>query len=341
MVKIKDMFYRLIRALYFKLSVSDNDRLNAISLTRPIIYKPTADGNLLIDWGLFFKKSLHGNLPEEVSKVFATIVRTDVEVIDDFDISVIDSCTASSSFGQDYTPVINGSWFKNMTEWGEGMYPVFSKRDSFGRYTEKDWEYNVNHMETNALRGGTADIHHLSWLNRTIFSQGGGSHHTALVLAQKKEQNREYKIKANVSTHYVDHSRLNYLMEEYYLLVTHQSASDDFEGKINDASSIFQSVISASTREVKINERANSAILFVIEKSKLMVREAAFNEWIEKQVTRGTIIQLTDLVKSTLKYCTTPYNHELNRIYLGDSMRRNDRELSRLTREKKEPKTQQ
>jgi hypothetical protein len=134
-----------------------------------------------------------------------------------------------------------------MTEWGEAMYPVFSNRDTFFRYTDDDWMYNVRHMENNALRREIASIHRLTWLNRTVFSQGGGSHHTALVLAQKKEQNRQYTIKAKINTHVINHSPLHDLQHEYYFLVTGEKACDDFESPMKKSDSVIHNAISKTS----------------------------------------------------------------------------------------------
>jgi hypothetical protein len=322
---------RIIRKLYYKTQISDIDRLQAIRLSQPVIFKPTADANLFIQWEKVLKLMSNKDFPDDVTRAFSQVVRQTVEQDDEFELAKIDACSASKSFGQDFDPVINGSWFNDMTQWGEGMYPVFSDYKTFGTLTEKDWRRNVTHMESDALKRDRSNVVHYEWLNRTVLCQSGGSHHTALVMAQNKAQDRDYRFKANVTRYSVDIAPLEPLLSQYYFLVTGDTAFDDFTDNEGRAGSVFSDGVASFTKSITLNTSSpNAAVLVLIKKTNLKVDEQLFEQWVDKQVKRGTIIPLASLLTSTLSYCTTPYMHEVSRIFLGDRFRRNDIELSRL-----------
>ncbi|WP_373964402.1 hypothetical protein [Kosakonia sacchari] len=109
------------------------------------LFRPTADAGTLLQLEEVFDcdTSSVSQLPEELRHLLKKLIRRETVLDPEFDFARIESLTASKSFGSNFNPRINGSWFRNLEAWGKGMYPGANLPDA----TKEDWEANVWHIE--------------------------------------------------------------------------------------------------------------------------------------------------------------------------------------------------
>ncbi|GAB2917112.1 hypothetical protein GCM10027181_15210 [Rheinheimera gaetbuli] len=242
--------------------------------------------------------------------------------VSDFDISKLQSLTHSKGFGESHFPKINGSWFADLASWGKGMYPAkeLSGLDDF------DWEKNIQHVEREAF-GSTQPVrvNYYAWINRYVGHQGGGSHHTAMLIYQMVDQGKIYKREAKVRNYSLDLEPLSSLKERYAMFVANRDAyCSKLESKRQDLYTILRQVIASEVyvSPISIDNHENTA--FFIPYTALKVSKATFDTWYSSNAERLKIIPLINFMSNTLDYCTSPYTHELGQIYLGDPMRQSD-----------------
>lgn len=338
-MSIRSVFENFLTSMYQKTTASYRGQLDKICLSKPQIYKPTADYDLLLDWRKVFSEANVGHLPASISRVLLKIVCKKVVIEHSFDFSQIQSLTASKSFGQDYFASINGSWFSDVCAWGKGMYPVYkpdSHIEHFSCFTDEDWKTNIEYIEKNeGWKRDPIQIEHFGWLNRYVGLQSGGSHHTALVIAQMASQDRTYTRNAIVTYLEANGSALNALSDNYYIFVTGHLVYDGETAQDTNIGIFVQKFLGNNVSTIQLNKSKNPAVAVFIPKTEINYEHRdIFEAWLEGQRKRNCLICLEYLISETYKYCTEPYLHELNNITLGDPFRTNDRALIELIQER-------
>lgn len=316
---IKKFWTAFITKQYQRTSDYQLDMLNCINLERPQFYMPTADASHLVDWNRIFADHVLRGLPHDLLEPLSLIVEEEIESIQHFDLKKIQSLTASKSFGSGDCK-INGSWFQDVCSWGGGMYPS----DNFGAMHETDWERNIRHLERDAFsRESPIYVEHLTWLNRYVASQAGGSHHTALVIHQMTTQNRQYYREAKCSNLRINMKYMEQISKNYYSFITHKKLfSSKLYNSTIETSYIFKSETFNDVYSLDMRGSVHNAIIVFLPKREIKINKDIFEQWLNARVKAGLIIPLTDMLANTLKYCSTPYTHFVRDICLGDPMRR-------------------
>ena len=313
------LYEKIIERLYLKTKTGILSTLNQIPLSRPRFYKPTADGQTLLNWGEILKRSnstdgYAGYDASQVKRTLLSLVSTSEHKEERFDFSKIQSLSSSKGFGQSFINTINGSWFDDIASWGASMY----FNDKMAAATSEDWEKNISHVESNAFqKGKPITVHYLSWIDRYYAPQSGGSHHSALVAYQIKHQNRRYEREAIVIKHSLDTFLLNMLQETHYAFVTGAKLDDKRNSPL--ALTIHQHICEGFF-ELGIPNSVNQTSLIVIPKDGLLVPNDVFEEWLECKIKNRQAIHFIDLLENHGDYCTEPYIHEIDTITLGDPM---------------------
>lgn len=326
--------HKIIRWLYNRTPYQQSDNLYKLQLTPPKFYKPSVDARLLFDWHFELYRSLPAYLPNDLAEALKKLVVSEKYEIPDFDFSNISSLTDSKSFGTTLiNSRINGSWFSDAASWGKAMYPC----DNLSGLDDRDWENNIWYIENceGFPKSKPISVKYFDWLKRYVGVQSGGSHHTAMVLHQIKNQNRSYNRHAVVTKYSLNSNDLANLLGNYCMFVTsgklhapRLSASDDVT--IDEAVIEF---ISSKVYTLPIHRSVNNAVICFIPYKELKIDNHVFQQWYINQQARKNIITLLDLVDNTLEYCTTPYMHEIHSCYLGDPNRKNDRIAKGLSTE--------
>ena len=96
---------------------------------------------------------------------------------------------------------------------------------------------------------------------------------------------------------------------------------------------VFQEYIANKVYTLPIKRSVNRAIMCFIPYHELKVGSGLWENWYRTQVERKNFIPLTDLMDNTLKYCKTPYLHEIEQCYLGDPFRVNDKIAKSISKE--------
>ncbi|CAH7369235.1 conserved hypothetical protein [Vibrio crassostreae] len=311
--------------------------LNQFELTKPKLYVPSADGDLLLNWRTILDPYWYNRDFVEVNEFLAQVVQQHREEDDEFDFGLIDSLAASKSFGRGFTSQINGSWFRNVSDWGAGMFPshegVFDCRSGLSGLDEIDWEENLEHIRREGFNRERILVYYYDWLKRYECCNSGGSHHAAMLIHQIKTQNYSHTRKAEVVRCSLDTAPIKRMLEKGYVaFVTGEETFFAPDGSWSLAVGYgIQRHISDEVYEIPMGTCSpNQAKIIIFNKSNLHVPEGVFYTWYERQVKMGRIIPLLDLLENTISYCKTPYLHELDSIYLGDPLRRSDHALRNL-----------
>lgn len=314
---------RLLEAtrIYRDSELWHKDILDSIHLNSPKLYRPSADGQKLILWNKMCENK-QAHCPSDLSAALLKTVVTNEFSISDFDISKLQSLTHSKGFGEHHFPKINGSWFADLASWGKGMYPdkQLSGLDDF------DWKNNIQHVEREAFgRSQPVRVNYYAWINRYVGHQSGGSHHTAMLIHQMVAQERIYKREAKVRNYSLDLIPLSSLKEHYSMFVANRDAyCSKLESKRQDLFTILRQVVASEVYVLPISGDNHENLAFFIPYSALAVSKTAFDTWYCSNAERLKIIPLIHFMSNTLKYCTSPYSHELEQIYLGDPRRDSD-----------------
>jgi len=304
-------------------------KLSSVHLRAPRFYYPTADESTLICWQRVLGNCA-GNLPGDVSKSLSQVVKLTTHEEAEFDFGRIDTFTRSKSFGRSFNSKINGSWFRNVAEWGKGMYPSFDQDEekNFSALDEQDFKRNIHHIEHKEgfISGSKIDVRYYAWYDRFVAPQTGGSHHAALAIYQIRYQKRHYTREAIVKSYQIDLAPVNRLKEKYWLFVIDsKSLNCVHEGEYyKDVHYIFQEVLNIEVALLYIENSVDKDAVIVCIEKKEVLHSGVFERWYQLQVEENNIIPLATLLGDTMAYCNTRYEHELNNIYLGDPSREND-----------------
>lgn len=300
---------------HYKLTTATYKNLEDIKLV-----KPTADANTILQLeGLFSDYSLR-YVDQNLAEILSTIISTEKKQIQDFDFNKIQTLTASKSFGSGWHKVVNGSWFKDVYSWGRGMYPANNLRAE----DISDWNKNVWHIEHEGFyTRDPINITYYSWLGRYVASNGGGSHHAAMVVYQSIRDGLEYKREAIIEQLSINKDSIERLDNEYYSFIFQArkplkgggfSFKHEFTGILKDVlgNEIFQ--LSPVHYYSDIN-------FIFIQKDKLNITHKTFLNWFSAGITSGKLISFPEYLKNPSDFHNAYYSHELDSITLGDPCR--------------------
>ncbi|HCQ3051767.1 TPA: hypothetical protein OHP98_005053, partial [Escherichia coli] len=107
------------------------------------LFKPTADADTILQLENIFSEYSLRYIDRDLAEILSNLITTDKKHSLDFDFNKIQSLTDSKSFGCGWSKVINGSWFKDLYSWGEGMYPA----ENLKAENILDWKDNIWHIE--------------------------------------------------------------------------------------------------------------------------------------------------------------------------------------------------
>jgi hypothetical protein len=279
------------------------------------LFCPTADAGTMLRLDDVFDSYLVAGLSEELQRILGNLVISCESEVPDFDFTKIQSLTASDSFGKDHNPHINGSWFRNLADWGRGMYTG----DNLRSKTMEDWESNVRHIE-GALNGGAPlRVLYYEWYDRYVVSNQNGSHHAAKVIYQAIRDNISYNRKAVVEHLSINADAVCELEARYFAFI-YRTRRKDGTGYRIDAYTSFQlllsKLISDHIEYIQPVDYSESIRLAFIPRSGLKVDEARLGQWINTAKQAGKIISLTDYLNNPGPFHVKPYVHEVNDILL-------------------------
>lgn len=320
---------KIIRWFYEKTIYAQEDSLFSLHLTRPLFYKLSADGNLLLDWAHELHNGFDTNFPVDLAEALRNCVVIEKVEIANFDFSKIESLSSSKGFGENFHPKINGSWFKDAASWGRAMYPA----DNLSGLDDHDWNVNIGYIENREgfPKNRPISVFYYAWLDRYEGYQSGGSHHTAMILHQMEDQSRPYTRDARLTKYSINVSSIEKFCDHYYMFVTSEKM---YAPRIsnNDVSFLvaMKKYLASDFYTTSIRRSVNNAIICFIPYNALKVERSVFEQWCASQQQRRSIVPFIDLLKNTLKYCDTPYLHELQSCYLGDPFRHNDKAVKSM-----------
>jgi len=344
---LKSLWRQYVANEYRKTPEWQLTQLNLIQLAKPELYKPSADGALLIHWERIFRSRFGFYFYPDTKSYFDSIVTVEVEYDEEFDIGLLDCLSNSKSFGESFCPSINGSWFSDLNSWGRGMYPTHDglEYETYGNQClagidEKDWKNNLAHLSREGFGSGSdaIDVGYYSWLDRYEFLNSGGSHHCAMLVSQVRSGRFEHKRKARLQKFSLSTTPVEALISQgYYLFVaSNEGLCVSLGTKPDKTHNILTQFCSPNIDCISLGSCSpNRASIFIIHQQDLAVEQSVFKNWYTLQCEMGVLIPLLDLLKNTAKYCKTPYLHEVRDITLGDPFRRSDLALRKLLNESK------
>ena len=280
------------------------------------LFCPTADADTMLRLDSVFTNYALESLSEDLQHILRKIVSSTKSVVPDFDFRKIDSLTASKGFGIGYNPHINGSWFRDLSAWGKGMFPG----KNLPSESLNDWEANVRHIEKEGFSPNRPiNVLYYEWYNRYVVSNTGGSHHAAKVIFQARRDNITYNREAVVE-HLSINSEAVRELETRYVTFIYRTRNEDGKGNRTEAASRFQLLLSELVSNhidylAPVHYSENIRLAF-IPRSELKVDEVLLGKWIITAVEASKIISLTDYLNNPGRSHVKPYLHEVNHILL-------------------------
>ncbi|WP_210452575.1 DUF6685 family protein [Pantoea ananatis] len=280
------------------------------------LFRPTADAGTMLMLDDIFDSYYVNGLSEELQCILNKVVSSTKSVVPDFDFRKIDSLTSGTSFGKDYNPHVNGSWYRNLSAWGRGMYPGKNLRSE----TLQDWEENIRHIEGEGFRlDRPVNVMYYEWYDRHVVSNEGGSHHAAKVIYQALRDDLIYNREAVVEHLSINTEAVREL-ENRYVAFIYRPRRDDGMGHRRDTHTGFQLSLSGLVSEhigyiEPVHYHENIRLAF-IPRSGLKVDEARLSQWINTASQAGKIIPLTEYLNNPGPFHVKPYVHEVNDILL-------------------------
>ncbi|WP_052205943.1 DUF6685 family protein [Pantoea rodasii] len=234
-----------------------------------------------------------------------------------FDFMKIESLTASKGFGCGFVPRINGSWFRNLSEWGGGMYPGDNLRSS----TMQDWQENIWHIEHEGFsRSRPINVTYYGWYRRYIGSNTGGSHHAAKVAYQGIRDKLTYKREAVIQYLSINTDAVSELDSRFISLIF-LPQKESSHGNCKNSDHEFRNLLKRMVRDnityLEPVHYIDNIKLAFIPRENLKVSKFLLDSWIKVAVQAGKVIDLKDYLNNPETFHTKPYIHELSSIHLG------------------------
>ncbi|MCI1029630.1 DUF6685 family protein [Pantoea dispersa] len=280
------------------------------------LFRPTADADTMLRLDSVFAGYSVGHLPEELQHILRKVVSSTSSLVPDFDFRKIESLTASKGFGKGHNPHVNGSWYRNLSAWGRGMFPGKNLRSE----TLQDWEENIRHIEGEVFRTDSpVNVMYYEWYDRHVVSNTGGSHHAAKVIYQAIRDNLTYNREAVVEHLSINTDAVRELKDRYVAFI-YQPRRNDGTGYRQDADTRFQGSLSELVGEhigyIEPVHYSDNIRLAFIPRSELKVDETRLEQWTKTAIQAGKIISLTDYLNNPGPFHVKPYVHEVNDILL-------------------------
>lgn len=278
------------------------------------LFRPTADASTMLRLDSVFDNYSLSHLSEELQRILRKLIISRKSDVPDFDFTKIESLTASKGFGKGYNPQINGSWYRDLSSWGRGMYPGNNLRSE----TLQDWERNVRHIEGEGFRtDDPINVMYYEWYDRYVVSNTGGSHHAAKVVYQALRDNLVYKRNAVVERLSVNTEAVHEL-EHRYVSFIYRARRCEGTGNRRDAATDFYLALSGLVSEHieyldPIHYGDNIKLAFV-PRSGMKADEALFSKWTKTATHAGKIILRTDYLTNPASFHVKPYFHEVSCI---------------------------
>lgn len=216
----------------------------------------------------------------------------------------------------------NGSWFKDLYSWGEGMYPA----ENLKAENISDWEDNIWHIEHEGFKPrDPINVKYYSWIDRYVALNSGGSHHAAMVVYQSVRDKLEYKREAVIEQLSINSNTVEILGQNYYSFIfqikhpSNKTENYTSEYEFTDALKDFGQ--NRHTTLKPVNYVSNIKLAF-IPKDALKTNSETFRNWFYSAISYGKIISLPDYLKNPAHYHTHHYSHELDSITLGNPSRK-------------------
>ncbi|MBI0656780.1 hypothetical protein HCI31_00050 [Escherichia coli] len=286
------------------------------------LVEPTADADTILQLENIFSEYSLRYIDRDLAEILSNIITTDKNHSLDFDFNKIQFLTASKSFGCGWNKVINGSWFKNLYSWGEGMYPAKNLKAE----NISDWEDNIWHIEHEGFNlRDPINVKYYSWLDRYVALNSGGSHHAAMVVYQSVRDKLEYKREAVIEQLSINSNTVEILGQNYYSFIfqikhpSNKTENYTSEYEFTDALKDFG--LNRHTTLKPVNYVSNIKLAF-IPKDALKTNSETFRNWFYSAISYGKIISLPDYLKNPAHYHTYHYSHELDSITLGNPSRK-------------------
>lgn len=286
------------------------------------LFKPTADADTILQLENIFSEYSLRYIDKDLAKILSNLITTDKKHSLDFDFNKIQSLTDSKSFGCGWSKVINGSWFKDLYSWGEGMYPA----ENLKAENILDWKDNIWHIEHEGFPPRPPiNVKYYSWFDRYVASNSGGSHHAAMVVYQSVRDGLEYKREAVIKQLSIDPGTVEILDKNYYSFIF-QIKTLNKETRIYTSEYEFTDALkdfgqNRHTILKPVNYVSNIKLVF-IPKDALKTNSETFRNWFHSAISCGKIISLPDYLKNPAHYHTLHYSHEVDSITLGDPSRK-------------------
>ncbi|HHO9790997.1 TPA: DUF6685 family protein [Escherichia coli] len=286
------------------------------------LFKPTADADTILQLENIFSEYSLRYIDRDLAEILSNLITTDNKHSLDFDFNKIQSLTDSKSFGCGWSKVINGSWFKDLYSWGEGMYPAKNLKAE----NISDWEDNIWHIEHEGFNSrDPINVKYYSWLDRYVALNSGGSHHAAMVVYQSVRDRLEYKREAVIEQLSINSNTVEILGQNYYSFIfqikqpSNKTENYTSEYEFTDALKDFGQ--NRHTTLKPVNYVSNIKLAF-IPKDALKTSSETFRNWFYSAISYGKIISLPDYLKNPAHYHTHHYSHELDSITLGNPSRK-------------------
>ncbi|MIR25449.1 hypothetical protein DAK94_24315 [Salmonella enterica subsp. enterica] len=286
------------------------------------LFKPTADADTILQLENIFSEYSLRYIDRDLAEILSKLITTDKKHSLDFDFNKIQSLTDSKSFGCGWSKVINGSWFKDLYSWGEGMYPA----ENLKAENISDWEDNIWHIEHEGFKPrDPINVKYYSWIDRYVALNSGGSHHAAMVVYQSVRDKLEYKREAVIEQLSINSNTVEILGQNYYSFIfqikhpSNKTENYTSEYEFTDALKDFGQ--NRHTTLKPVNYVSNIKLAF-IPKDALKTNSETFRNWFYSAISYGKIISLPDYLKNPAHYHTHHYSHELDSITLGNPSRK-------------------
>lgn len=280
------------------------------------LFRPTADARTLLQLENVFDSEDLGDrqLPDALRQILGKLIRREETFDPDFDFGRIESLTASKGFGAGYCPRINGSWFRNLSAWGKGMYPGDNLRSD----TRQDWNDNVWHIEHEGFsRNSPLRVTYYNWYDRYVASNSGGSHHAAKVIWQGHRDSVPYRREATIEKLFIDAEAVGDLESRFFSFMYLPRKSGGISCADNSFRLLLSTLVSKNALYLAPVQYHENLKFVFIPREDLKGRQALFSQWLMTAADAGKIIPLPDYLKKPQAYHNKPYLHDVTNIYLG------------------------
>lgn len=107
--------------------------------------------------------------------------------------------------------------------------------------TDQDFQDNIIHLQKRFRNEEYFTVYHQKWNDRFFIQNADGSHHFGALYRQCHEQNRDYKIKAQIIEYTIEIDYLRGLLSDFYFILTMRKNSIKLYSLYNDFNFLYYS----------------------------------------------------------------------------------------------------